>query len=215
MEEAAALALVGAKERRVEVALRIEPGLPPVLADRIQVQQVLFNLMRNALEAMDDGVPLEELNWTGLALAAAAGACWAAYIILSGRTGAEFDQLDGLAIAMAVALVVVLPFGLSTVPLWTATIIATGFGIAMLSSVVPYSLELLALRRLTTSAFGTLMSLEPAFALLVGLVVLGQVPNLLAAAGILCVVAAGVGAERHGARVDPVGEPRVDILTPG
>ena len=55
VEEAAALALVGAKERRVEVALRIEPGLPPVLADRIQVQQVLFNLMRNALEAMDDG----------------------------------------------------------------------------------------------------------------------------------------------------------------
>jgi two-component system, LuxR family, sensor kinase FixL len=55
VEEAAALALVGAKERRVAVALRIEPGLPPVLADRVQVQQVLFNLMRNALEAMDDG----------------------------------------------------------------------------------------------------------------------------------------------------------------
>ena len=51
--------------------------------------------------------------------------------------------------------------------------------------------------------------------LVVGLVVLGQVPNLLAAAGILCVVAAGIGAERHGARVDPLGEPRVDVLTPG
>ena len=55
VEEAAALALLGAKERGVAVALRVDPGLPPVLADRIQVQQVLFNLMRNALEAMDDG----------------------------------------------------------------------------------------------------------------------------------------------------------------
>ena len=57
VEEAAALALVGAGERGVAVALRVEPGLPPVLADRIQIEQVLFNLMRNALEAMDDGEP--------------------------------------------------------------------------------------------------------------------------------------------------------------
>jgi inner membrane transporter RhtA len=135
-------------------------------------------------------VPLAELNWTGLALAAAAGACWAAYIVLSGRTGAEFDQLDGLAIAMAVALVVVLPFGLPTVPLWTASIIATGFGIAMLSSVVPYSLELLALRRLSARVFGVLLSLEPAAAALAGFIVLDQRLTTQQLAGMVLVVLA-------------------------
>ncbi|HEY7723668.1 MAG TPA: EamA family transporter [Pedococcus sp.] len=135
-------------------------------------------------------VPLAELNWTGLALAAAAGACWAAYIVLSGRTGAEFDQLDGLAIAMAVALVVVLTFGLPTVPLWTASIIATGFGIAMLSSVIPYSLELLALRRLSARVFGVLLSLEPAAAALAGFLVLDQRLTTQQLAGMVLVVLA-------------------------
>ena len=65
------------------------------------------------------------------------------------------------------------------------------------------AISLLALRRLTTGAFGTLMALEPAFALLVGLVFLGQLPGLLPLVGILCVVAAGIGAQRTGARVDP------------
>jgi inner membrane transporter RhtA len=66
--------------------------------------------------------------------------------------------------------------------------------------VLPFSLELLALRRLTASAFGTLMSLEPAIALLAGLLVLGQIPSAAAAAGILFVVIAGIGATRTGAR---------------
>ena len=70
----------------------------------------------------------------------------------------------------------------------------------MLLPVVPFTLELLALRRLTTAAFGTLMSLEPAIALLVGLVALGQVPGPLAVLGVALVVAAGIGAERTGAR---------------
>jgi inner membrane transporter RhtA len=148
-------------------------------------------------------VPLEELNWTGLALAAAAGACWAAYIILSGRTGAEFDQLDGLAIAMAVALVVVLPFGLPTIPLWTASIIATGFGIAMLSSVVPYSLELLALRRLSARVFGILLSLEPAAAALAGFLVLDQRLTTQQLTGMVLVVLASALVMGAGQRKDP------------
>ena len=78
-------------------------------------------------------------------------------------------------------------------------------GLALLLPVIPFTLELLALRRLTTTAFGTLMSLEPAFAVLVGLVVLHQVPNAVAAVGIGFVVAAGIGASRSGARL-PVPE---------
>ncbi len=68
---------------------------------------------------------------------------------------------------------------------------------------MPFALELLALRRLTTGAFGTLMALEPAFALMIGLVVLSQVPDALAVVGVALVVAAGIGAERSGARTAP------------
>lgn len=135
-------------------------------------------------------VPLDQLNWAGLGLAATAGACWAAYIVLSRRTGALFDQLDGLALAMAVALAVVLPFGLPTVGLWDAGIVATGFGIAMLSSVVPYSLELLALRSLAAGVFGILLSLEPAAAALAGFLVLDQRLDALQLLGMGLVVVA-------------------------
>jgi inner membrane transporter RhtA len=135
-------------------------------------------------------VPLDQLNWAGLGLAATAGACWAAYIVLSRRTGALFDQLDGLALAMAVAVAVVLPFGLPTVGLWDAGIVATGFGIAMLSSVVPYSLELLALRSLAAGVFGILLSLEPAAAALAGFLVLDQRLDALQLLGMGLVVVA-------------------------
>ncbi len=80
------------------------------------------------------------------------------------------------------------------------TPVLVGLGLAVLLPVVPFTLELLALRRLTTAAFGTLMSLEPAIASVVGLVVLHQVPGWAAVAGIALVVAAGIGAERTGGR---------------
>ncbi|MGL5862903.1 MAG: EamA family transporter [Phycicoccus sp.] len=123
-------------------------------------------------EALD--TPFSELPWTGIVLALLAGAMWAAYIVLSGRAGAEFAGLDGLAIAMVVAALVTLPFGVSSVSQWTGPVLLTGFGIAVLSSVLPYSLELLALRRLSARVFGILLSLEPACAALAGLLVLGQ-----------------------------------------
>ena len=82
----------------------------------------------------------------------------------------------------------------------TPELLLLGVGLAILLPLVPFALELLALRRLTAAAFGTLMCLEPAFAVLVGLFALGQVPDALAVVGIGCVVAAGVGAERSGAR---------------
>ena len=118
--------------------------------------------------------PLAQLEWTGIGLALAAGGFWAAYIVLSGRTGSEFPRLEGLALAMVVATVVTLPFGIASVPDWSGPTIAKGLGIAVLSSVLPYSLELLALRRLSAQVFGILLSLEPACAALAGLIVLGQ-----------------------------------------
>jgi inner membrane transporter RhtA len=137
----------------------------------------------------------------GVAFALAAGGCWAAYILLTQHVGDGVEGIKALAVTMPVAaLAATLVAGPSTFGRLTPELVLVGLGLALLLPVVPFALELLALRRLTTSAFGTLMSLEPAFALLVGLVVLHQVPNALAAAGIGFVVAAGAGAARTGAR---------------
>ena len=92
----------------------------------------------------------------------------------------------------------------SVLPRMTPEILLIGVGLAILLPVVPFALELLALRRLTTAAFGTLMALEPAFAMIVGLVVLHQVPGPAGIVGICFVVAAGIGAARTGARSSPV-----------
>ena len=94
------------------------------------------------------------------------------------------------------ALVATAVAGPSTLPLLTWELIVAGLGLALLLPVCPFMLEMLALRRLSVTTFGTLMALEPAFAVLIGLVVLGQVPGLVAALGVGCVVAAGIGAER-------------------
>ena len=135
-------------------------------------------------------VPLAQLNWTGIALALTAGGCWAAYILLATRTGADFPQLDGLAIAMLVATALVAPFGVSGAGKWDAPLLATGLGIAILSSLLPYSLELLALRRLSAAVFGILLSLEPAAAALAGLLVLNQRLHPVQLAGMALVVGA-------------------------
>ena len=133
----------------------------------------------------------------GVGFALAAACCWAAYILLTQRAGAEVSGIRPLAVSMPVAaLVATAVAGPSTLPLLTWELIVAGLGLALLLPVCPFMLEMLALRRLSVTTFGTLMALEPAFAVLIGLVVLGQVPGLVAALGVGCVVAAGIGAER-------------------
>lgn len=137
----------------------------------------------------------------GVAFALAAAVCWAAYILLTQRVGDVVGGLGGLAISMPVAAVLATCVaGPGVVGDLSPQLVIYGLGLAILLPVVPFALELLALRRLTTGAFGTLMALEPAFALVIGFVALGQVPHTVAVAGILLVVAAGIGAERSGAR---------------
>jgi inner membrane transporter RhtA len=141
----------------------------------------------------------------GVAFALGAAVCWAAYILLTQRVGDAVSGLGGLAISMPVAaLVATVVAGPGVVGDLTPELLLVGLGLAILLPVVPFALELLALRRLTTGAFGTLMALEPAFALIIGFLALSQVPNGLAVGGILLVVAAGVGAERSGARTESV-----------
>lgn len=116
------------------------------------------------------------LDPAGLLLALLAGAMWAAYILLSKETGRRFASLEGLAWAMAVGAVVALPFGLLSggAQLLRPSILLLGSVVAVLSSVVPYSLELAALRRVSARAFGVMMSLDPAMATGAGFAVLGQ-----------------------------------------
>ena len=170
------------------------------ISDAVAVLAAAFGvlLISKAFET-----PLDQLDWTGLGLALTAGALWAAYIVFSGRTGAAFDRLDGLAIAMVVATAVTLPFGVLSIPEWTGSTIAKGLGIAVLSSILPYSLELIALRRLSAKVFGILLSLEPAFAALAGLLVLGQRLDGVQLAGMALVVAASALVLGLGARSDP------------
>ena len=144
----------------------------------------------------------------GVGFALAAAVCWAAYILLTQRVGDEVSGIHGLAVSMPVAgIVATLVVGPSVIDDLTWELLLAGLGLAVLLPVIPFTLELLALRRLTTAAFGTLMSLEPAIALVIGLVVLGQVPGLVPVAGVAFVVAAGIGAERTGARPDPPADP--------
>jgi len=137
----------------------------------------------------------------GIAFALAAAVGWAAYILLTQAVGDEVAGLHGLAVSMPVAGVVALLVARpDPAAVLAPGMVLAGIGLAVLLPVIPFALEMLALRRLTTTAFGTLMSLEPAVALTVGLVALHQTPGLGPVVGILFVVVAGVGAQRRGAR---------------
>jgi inner membrane transporter RhtA len=141
----------------------------------------------------------------GVLFALGAAACWACYILLTQRAGDEVSGINALAVSMPVAgLLATAVVGPSVIPRMTPEILLIGAGLAFLLPVVPFALELLALRRLTTAAFGTLMALEPAFAMVVGLIVLHQDPGPVGIVGICFVVAAGIGAARTGARSSPV-----------
>ena len=136
------------------------------------------------------------LNVTGVLFAVLAAICWAAYIVLSKATGRRFPGSAGLAIAMVVAAVLVTPPALIAGgrAMFGPAILATGAAIGILSSVIPYRLELESLRRMPTRLFGVWMSLEPAVAALIGVVMLGQRLSVLEWAAIGCVMIACAGA---------------------
>ena len=153
------------------------------------------------------------VDLVGVAFALAAAACWAAYILLTQHVGDEVTGLQGLAVSLPVAgLVATVVVGPSVWPSLTWEAVLVGIGLALLLPVIPFSLEMLALRRLETAAFGTLMSLEPAIAALVGLVLLHQVPGMPAIAGVALVVVAGAGATRSGGRNAPSQGQREPVL---
>ncbi|MEV7441610.1 EamA family transporter [Streptomyces sp. NPDC091204] len=151
------------------------------------------------------GLGFGSLDPLGAAYALGAGAMWAAYIVFSARTGRRFPQADGLALAMAVAAVLSLPLGIAGAgtDLLVPSTLALGLGVAVLSSVLPYTLEMLALRRMPAPTFAILMSLEPAIAATAGFLVLNQAMSALDALAIALVIAASMGAVRSQMRKQP------------
>ena len=140
------------------------------------------------------------LDALGAGLAVLAGCLWGAYILINARVGRAFERGTGLALALCVSLVAMLPIGLAQggAHLFDARTLALGAAVGMLSSAIPYSFEIEALRRIAPPVFGVLMSIEPAMAAIAGLIVLGQGLSARAIAGIALVVSASIGASRSG-----------------
>jgi inner membrane transporter RhtA len=153
------------------------------------------------------GVQPADLNWAGVGFALLAAATWAAYILLSAQTGRRWEGLEGLAVASLVATLLLTPLTLGRYAdqLGDARILLLGALVGLLSSVIPYSCELIALRSLRPAVFSILMSLEPAAAALAGLVVVHETLAPVQLLAMACVVAASIGATRSGATIsEPV-----------
>ncbi|WP_458115747.1 EamA family transporter [Arthrobacter sp. D2-10] len=146
-----------------------------------------------ALLGLDDG---SDLSLAGILFALGAGAFWVVYIVFSARVGRLVPGVEGLAVSMAIGAVIALPLGASAAAggaLASPLVLPVFVVVAVLSSALPYGLEMLALRRLSTRVFGVLSALGPAVAALAGLLVLGQALGLREILALLLVTAASVG----------------------
>jgi inner membrane transporter RhtA len=143
-----------------------------------------------------------DLDPVGVAFALLAACLWASYILLSARTGSAFPGGTGLVLALCVGTLLLFPFGIAGAvqALLDPRLLLAAFGVAMLSTAIPFSLDLEALRKIPARVFGVLMSLEPAVAALAGLVVLGERLEMRAVAAVLLVTIAAAGASLYGRR---------------
>jgi inner membrane transporter RhtA len=166
-----------------------------VAASRHALDLVWVGLAAAGILLLSDFGDFSSLDTTGVGLALLAGSFWAGYIVLSVRVGQAFPGGAGLALALVVSSVLLAPVGIADAgrTLLEPAVLGIGAAVAMLSSAIPYSLELEALRSLPKGVFGVLMSLEPAVAALAGYVVLGEIlgPRELAAIGLVVVASAG------------------------
>lgn len=152
-----------------------------------------------------------DVDLIGIALAAVAAVGWALYIVITQHVGDRFDGFFGLSVSIPVAALITAVVGVPQA--WgniTLEVLLVGLGAAALLPLIPWSLEFLALRRLTKAAFGTLMALEPAFAAVIGFIVLSQAPGPLDLIGVVLVIVAGVAAARSG----PRDQERPDLESP-
>lgn len=143
------------------------------------------------------------VNLAGIGLAAGSAVGWAAYILLTQHIGDRFSGLQGLSLTTPVAALTAAVVGVpQAAGHITLGVVAAAVGLAVLLPVLPFALEMTALRHMTPAAFGTLMALEPAIGTVLGLIVLHQNPSALQVLGITLVVLAGAAAQRNGHRRD-------------
>lgn len=146
-----------------------------------------------------------EIDLVGVGFALLAGACWGLYNVFTQVVGDRFSGITGLSLTIPIAAIATAPVGLPQVIdgnlVWWVLPLAVG--VALITPVVSFALEMIALRRMTHTAFGTLLAIEPAFGALIGLVVLSQAPSALQLVGIALVVIAGAMAQRGGTRASP------------
>jgi inner membrane transporter RhtA len=183
------------------VAVTIEFAGPLAIAvatSRRRLDLVWAALAAVGIVLLSDPFGGDGLDGVGVVLILCAAACWALYILIAQRASRVFDGSEGLALAMVVAALVPVIPGVAEAgsTLLEPQFLAMGLGVALLSSVVPYSLETEALRRMPANVFGVLMSLEPAVAALAGFLVLGQGLGVRELIAIGFVVAASVGVSR-------------------
>ncbi len=183
------------------IAVTIEfigPLMVAVLGSRRPVDFAWVVLAGAGIVALTRG-DATGIDGIGVMFALLAGIGWAVYIHANARIGRAFGGASGLAVAMCIASVVALPFGVAEggIHLLAPRTLLLGAAIGVLSSAIPYSLELEALRRIAAPVFGVLMSLEPAVAALAGFIVLGQGLSARSLAGIALVVLASIGASRR------------------
>jgi len=140
------------------------------------------------------GQSVSEIDLTGAALAQGAGACWAIYIVTGQRAGEEHGPAT-VAIGSLIAAIIFVPVGMAqaTESIWQWSVMPIGLAVAILSTALPYSLEMIALTRLPTRIFGTLMSMEPALAALSGMVFLGETLTFTQTLALCSIIAASMG----------------------
>ncbi len=140
------------------------------------------------------GQSVSEIDLTGAALALGAGACWAVYILTGQRAGEEHGPAT-VALGSLIAAIIFVPLGMAqaTDSIWQWSVMPVGFAVAILSTALPYSLEMIALTRLPTRIFGTLMSMEPALAAISGMVFLGETLTFTQTLALCSIIAASMG----------------------
>ncbi len=151
------------------------------------------------------------LSPLGMALALASGGCWALYILLSARIGRHFPGLSGLTLAMWAAALLLIPAAIGHGAIFSVPVLFRGLAVALLSSALPYGLELQALRSLSPQLFGILLSLEPAIAALMGLLLLGEGLSGAQLASIALVMAASAGASLSGGKGEAAQSDRIGL----
>lgn len=183
----------------------VGPLAVAIIGSRRRVDLVWAFLAAAGIALLSDGLGSAGIFSLGALMALGAGAFWGLYIVISARVGAALPGLGGLAVAVAISAVLIAPLGIAQggSDLLTPSTLAIGLFVGVISSVIPYSLELEALRRLPNAVFGVLMSLEPAFAAMVGLIILSQSLEAAEIVAIALVVVASAGALRSTSSAPP------------